>query len=145
MLFVPESHRLGVLEHRSPNNNPRTHALECCGDFPRDLAVACPLPAGGCTIHTSRTVHCTKTNTSPANRYAYILVFCVPPTPAANPTSYPWLDEKRTDDQRAKRAWLLRGGVFIVLMRKLRQGDLLSARGFAVAFKRGMRILRGNH
>ncbi len=142
MLFVPGSHRLGVLEHRSPNNDPRAHALECCGDFPRDEAVACPLPAGGCTIHTSKTIHCTKTNTSPGDRYAYTLVFAERPTPAANPISYPWLDEKQTEDQRAKRAWLRRGGVFIMLIRKLREGGFATPGGVAVAFKRGLRMLR---
>jgi len=57
MQFVPGTNRGDVLIHRSANNDPNTHALECCGNFDRTKAVACPLPSGGCTVHDGRTLH----------------------------------------------------------------------------------------
>src|ERR1700691_6115927 len=51
MVYMPRSHRLGVLPHGSPGNDPRVHALECTGEFNRAEAVACPISAGEATMH----------------------------------------------------------------------------------------------
>src|SRR5205085_8106879 len=77
MWFVPGSHRLDVLPHHSIDNNPRIHGLEVDGaDVVK--AIACPLPAGGCTIHHNRTLHYTGPNRSSQPRRALILGFGLP-------------------------------------------------------------------
>ena len=42
-------------------------------DVDPDLATACPVPAGGCTVHTGRTLHFTGGNTTAQPRRAYII------------------------------------------------------------------------
>jgi ectoine hydroxylase-related dioxygenase (phytanoyl-CoA dioxygenase family) len=56
MQFVPGSHREGVQPHHNINNDPRVHGLEI-DQFDPNQAVACPIPAGGVTIHHCRTIH----------------------------------------------------------------------------------------
>src|ERR1700731_3508099 len=96
MNFIEGSHTGRVLSHHSPGDDPTVHALECCGDFEPSKAVACPLPAGSCSIHYGRTLHSAGGNRSDQPRYAYILGFHVPPTPSVEERSFPWLGEKRT-------------------------------------------------
>jgi hypothetical protein len=55
MWFVPGSHRLEVLPHQSIGGDTRIHALEALGAITQG-AISCPLPAGGATFHTSRTL-----------------------------------------------------------------------------------------
>lgn len=88
MQFVPGSHRDGVLEHRLVS--PTAHGLVLA-----DLSVirhieACPLPAGGATVHTSTTVHYTGPNATDSPRRALIMAFDRPGTPLPEPRSYPW-------------------------------------------------------
>ncbi|MGA3171535.1 MAG: phytanoyl-CoA dioxygenase family protein [Chthoniobacteraceae bacterium] len=123
MEFIPGSHRGEVLAHRSPNNDRRAHALECCGDFDLSQAISCPLPAGGCTIHTARTLHGTGLNRSPAPRLAYVLSFGTPPRPAAQPRTFPWLDEKDTAQLRRQRGWMRRTGIFVKGWRTLKRTE----------------------
>jgi hypothetical protein len=142
MVFIPRSHDLGVLDHKSPDHDIRKHALECSDEFNAEGSVACPLPAGGCTIHNSRTLHRTTDNTSSTDRYAYILVFGAPMTPAEDVHSFPWLDKRRAADQETRRRWLLRGGIVILLLRKLRRGDFWN---FSLAWdslRRGLSNMR---
>ena len=99
MQFVPGSHRdRGILPHHSIGHDPRIHGLETDGVDPR-LAVACPLPPGGCTIHHCRTLHYTGPNRSGQPRRAYILTFRKPPVPLAVPRDFPWLTARKAARQ----------------------------------------------
>lgn len=106
MHFVPGSHREGILPHRSPNNDPRIHAIECALPIDMARAVACPLPAGGATIHGGRTLHYAGPNRSGGPRAAYILAFRTPLRRGeGNRTApYPWILEKRTARLERERA-----------------------------------------
>jgi hypothetical protein len=142
MSFIPGSHRKGIFGHRSPGNDAHVHALECCEDLSTMSVVSCPLPTGGCTLHHGRTLHCTSTNHSLIPRYAYILVFHIPPTPAREHRSFPWLAEKKSAEKARKRAWLLRGGALVIAWRKFRRGDLWDIAGIRYGIKRGLSALR---
>jgi Phytanoyl-CoA dioxygenase (PhyH) len=108
MMFIPKSHRQGILTHESPNHDPCTHVIVCPGEFREDRAVACPLPAGGCTIHDQRILHCTDNNLSGVDRYAYILMFGMASTPPSGKELFPWLEHRAVASLRAKRGWVLR-------------------------------------
>jgi hypothetical protein len=71
MQYVPGSHSRDVIfEH------PDKHVAE---------AVSCPIPAGGCTMHASYTLHYSAPNTSLTPRRAYILIFRAPALPREEP------------------------------------------------------------
>jgi len=123
MRFIPGSHRNEVLPHRTPNDDPHVHGLECYDGFDPAQAISCPLPAGGCTIHTGRTLHYAGPNHSPGPRLAYVLNFAIPPVPASKPRSFPWLHKKDTPRQRRMRAWMRHGGVFIETWRLIRRTE----------------------
>lgn len=74
MEFVAGSHRKPLLAHESYARRDGSRALAAA---PRDLAgqVACPVPAGGLTIHTPRTLHYTGRNATPRSRKAWIIHF----------------------------------------------------------------------
>jgi ectoine hydroxylase-related dioxygenase (phytanoyl-CoA dioxygenase family) len=77
MHFIPGKHLSPLLPHYvasgDPNNDARLLATD---QVETDLAVACPINAGGCTIHFSGTPHYTSGNTSPdRHRRAYIFTF----------------------------------------------------------------------
>ena len=77
--FVPGSHKFDVLPHHPIDNDPRIHGLEV--DEPERWdrqAVACPIPAGGATLHASYMLHSAKANSSSRPRRAYILTFRLP-------------------------------------------------------------------
>jgi ectoine hydroxylase-related dioxygenase (phytanoyl-CoA dioxygenase family) len=97
MYFIPGSHRLEVLPHHSINNDPRIHGLEVDMSFV-DLsqAVACPLPAGGATVHAARTLHYTPPNRSAIPRRAYILGFGTEQTRREAVRRFPWNEMKQT-------------------------------------------------
>lgn len=97
MQFVPGSHRKDVLPHHSIGNDPAVHGLEV--DDPERhaaYAVACPVPAAGCTMHAAYTLHYAAANTSPRPRRAYILIFRAPATVREVPIDNYWMREKRT-------------------------------------------------
>jgi hypothetical protein len=127
--FLPGSQSGRVLRHASPNNDPRIHALVCVDEFDETKAVACPLPAGGCTIHHCRTLHRTGANTSPNPRRAYILVFALPLTvnDELSP-QFPWNAEKQTADGVRRRAWRQRRGLMVEFVLKVqrRVGKLIT-------------------
>ncbi len=105
MQFVPRSHRNEILPHRSINNDPRIHGLEMVETPPQENVVACPLPPGGCTVHTNRTFHYTGPNRSDLPRRAYILGFGTQPTKRTDGRRFPWEEAKQTGRQeRAKAA-----------------------------------------
>src|SRR5262249_25958331 len=80
MQFIPRSHRQDVLPHHCIDNDPRIHGLEVDSIDP-STAAACPIPAGGATIHHNRTLHYTGPNRTSIPRRAYILGFGLPSTP----------------------------------------------------------------
>jgi ectoine hydroxylase-related dioxygenase (phytanoyl-CoA dioxygenase family) len=118
--FIPGSHRQRVLRHASPSNDPRVHALMCVDDFDETKAVACPLPAGGCTIHHCRTLHHAGANISPNPRRAYILAFALPLeiNPKLSP-QFPWNAEKQMASEGRKQQWRKRGGFVAEFVHKV--------------------------
>ena len=105
MWFVPRSHKSEIVPHHSIGHDVRVHGLEM--DAPPDMskAVACPIPAGGCTIHHNRTMHYAGANKSDRPRRAYILGFGLPNKQRATPGNFYWNKMKQTArDERAKAA-----------------------------------------
>lgn len=117
--FLPAPLERAVLPHRSPDGDGRVHGLECTGGFDPAQAVACPLPAGGCTIHGGRTLHGAGPNRSDAPRYAFVLVFSTPKRPAAAIVAHPWLEGRQTARAQRERAWMRRGGLLTHVWRRL--------------------------
>ena len=104
MQFVPGSHQWEVVTHHSINHDPRIHGLEVDA-IDTSTAVACPLPAGGATIHHNRTLHYTGPNHSDIPRRAYILIFGRKPTQSAEARDFYWNRQKETArQQRADQA-----------------------------------------
>jgi ectoine hydroxylase-related dioxygenase (phytanoyl-CoA dioxygenase family) len=107
MQFVPKSHLLDVLQHRSMNNDPRIHALELA---PEELHhtkafASCPLPPGGATFHGPYMLHHTGANRSAIPRRALILNAGLPPARREVPLRFSWKEGKATArDLRAKEA-----------------------------------------
>ncbi|MFZ4508517.1 MAG: phytanoyl-CoA dioxygenase family protein [Fimbriimonas sp.] len=101
--FMPGSHEWDVQEHRPIGGDVRVHGLEMVNlDLVKD-AVACPLPAGGITIHRNRTAHFAGPNTSNIPRRALILGTGLPNHPYAGSRAFPWNEIKQTArDERAK-------------------------------------------
>lgn len=143
MMFIPRSHRQGILTHESPNHDPRKHVIVCPAGFQEEQAVACPLPAGGCTIHDQRTLHCTGNNLSGVDRYAYILMFGMASTPPSGKKLFPWLEHRGIAALRAKRGWVLRGGFFVLFLKALRRGQLRSFADIRDLVARGFKAIRG--
>ena len=120
--FVPGSQRGPVLRHASPGNDPRIHGLECIDEFDETKAVACSLPAGGCTIHHCRTLHHAGANTSPNPRRAYILAFATPLK--INPklsAQFPWNAEKQMASEERKKVWRKQGGFVAEFVHKVQR------------------------
>jgi ectoine hydroxylase-related dioxygenase (phytanoyl-CoA dioxygenase family) len=134
MSFIPGSNRLPVLEHRPMGNNPRVHALECLGGFNPNDAVECPLPAGGATIHTHRTLHYAGPNQSDRCRIAYALLFDTPGQPRVDARPFTWA-KAVTDRAGRERDWMRRGGLLVYMWR---QRHRLATR-FWVALRRSLR------
>lgn len=106
MQFVPQSHYQEVLPHHSIGHDPRIIGLEV--DDPEEWAakaVPCPIPAGGATIHHSRTLHYTGPNRSSEPRRAYILGFGVPAKPRNEERDFYWQRMQQTQwHERVKAA-----------------------------------------
>lgn len=101
--FVPGSHEWPVLEHRPIGGDVRVHGLEMVDLEVTKSAIACPLPAGGITIHRNRTAHYAGANTSNIPRRALILGTGCPNHPYPGTRSFPWNEIKQTArDERAK-------------------------------------------
>jgi len=94
MQFIPGSHKQEVLPHHSIGHDPRVHGLEM--DQLPTGAVACPLAAGGCTIHHNRTFHYAGANRSDMPRRAYILTFGTPRAKRISTRDFYWNKQKRT-------------------------------------------------
>lgn len=102
--FVPGSHELDVLPHHPIDNDPRIHGLEV--DEPEHWdrqAVACPIPAGGATLHASYMLHSAKANSSNRPRRAYILTFRLPAKKREVPIDNYWKHAQQTARQTRAR------------------------------------------
>ncbi|MGC4046873.1 MAG: phytanoyl-CoA dioxygenase family protein [Armatimonas sp.] len=104
--FMPGSHEWPILEHRSIGGDVRVHGLEICDLSVIKDPVACPLPAGGITIHRNRTAHYAGANESDVPRRALILGAGLPNHPYPGPArSFPWNEAKQTPrEARAREA-----------------------------------------
>lgn len=103
--FMPGSHEWDVLPHQSIGGDARIHGLEMVDPSVLVDPVACPLPAGGITIHRNRTAHYAGPNTSPIPRRALILGAGLPnkPFPGA-PRRFFWNEVKATPREQRARA-----------------------------------------
>jgi ectoine hydroxylase-related dioxygenase (phytanoyl-CoA dioxygenase family) len=103
MQFIPQSHKGDVLPHHPIGHDPRIHGLEvdACD---ASSAVACPLPAGGATIHHCRTLHYTGPNRSSGMRRAYVHTFAAPYVKRSEARDFYWQKQRRTarDERRAQ-------------------------------------------
>ena len=139
--FVPGSHRIPVLQHRSANNDPTSQAIECTETIDESAAVACPLKIGGATLHHHRTLHRSAPNVSGVPRFTYIMTFGLTPVRVSEERAFPWLSQKETPIQEQKKRWMRRGGVVVTVWRRLKRGDLTNWRAVVYGMKRSLRIL----
>lgn len=142
MAYVPGSNKGPVLPHGFPGGDPRIHALECTSGFdPRD-AVSCPLEAGGCVIHSGRTVHGAGPNTSRGDRMAYVLIFDKVPVPAKIPREFPWRAHHKTARSRRELEWRRSGGLLVHLWRQRTRVRITSLRTLVFDMRRAARAVR---
>ncbi|MEX0777265.1 MAG: phytanoyl-CoA dioxygenase family protein [Phycisphaeraceae bacterium] len=107
MWFTPGSHTArDIWRHQSIGNDPRIHALELHPDeMPRvKNAVACPLPAGGCTLHGGYMLHYTGPNISDIPRRALILMGGLPAVTRTTPRDLHWMKDKQTARMQRQKA-----------------------------------------
>jgi hypothetical protein len=142
MAYIPGTHKGPVLPHGFPGDDPRIHALECVGGFDAQNAVSCPLPAGGCVIHSGRTLHGAGPNLSTGDRMAYVLIFDRVPTPAKVARHFPWRGEHRTARAQREREWRRQGGLLVHLWRQRTRVRLTSVRALLFDMRRAARALR---
>ena len=104
MQFIPGSHKGDVLPHHSIGHDPRIHGLEVDDEMDASTAVACPIPAGGATIHHCRTLHYTGPNHTDTTRRAYIHTWAAPYKSRTVPRDFYWQRTRQTarDERRLK-------------------------------------------
>lgn len=141
MLYLPGSHLGPVREHGFPGGDARVHALECVADFDAEAAVACAMPAGGCVIHSQRTLHAAPPNVSDGDRLAYVLIFDTVPTFSGTHRDFPWLRERRTARDERERNWRRNGGLLVHLWRQRRRMRVVSARTLLFDLRRAGRAV----
>src|SRR5438552_5388432 len=91
MEFVPGSHRdAHVFEHRRPGGNDDSRGLELADASALTEVVACPLSAGGATLHHSYMLHHTPPNQTSEPRRALIAIFGLPPEQRVDPPRFAW-------------------------------------------------------
>jgi ectoine hydroxylase-related dioxygenase (phytanoyl-CoA dioxygenase family) len=118
MAYIPKSHLGDVLPHQRASRN--VDALECI-EVDADRAVICPIPVGACVVHTGLTIHGSGPNLSDQPRYAYVLIFRLPPVCSLRLRQFPWLTDTQTPRMLRERAWRLRSGKMIMLWRKIKR------------------------
>jgi ectoine hydroxylase-related dioxygenase (phytanoyl-CoA dioxygenase family) len=101
MQFIPGTHEWEVQPHHPINHDPRIHGLEI-DTVDASQAVACPLPAGGATLHGSRTLHYAGPNTTGRDRRSYIMMIAKPVRDRKEPRDFYWIRQQQT--ARMKRA-----------------------------------------
>jgi ectoine hydroxylase-related dioxygenase (phytanoyl-CoA dioxygenase family) len=77
MQFIPYSNLGNLLPHYSTTTDAKLGILKT-DHVATDRAVACPVKAGGCTIHLPKTLHYTAPNDTPNTRRTYNLMFGAP-------------------------------------------------------------------
>jgi hypothetical protein len=120
MAYIPGSHLLGVLPHRLNGGAKEANTIECYAGFDPNTAAVRPIPAGAMIIHHGRTVHGSSGNKTNTPRLAYILQYSTPVGISKEIRKAPWLDHLRSANQRRRKSFLLRGGIFPELLRVLR-------------------------
>jgi Phytanoyl-CoA dioxygenase (PhyH) len=142
MAYIPESHKGPVLPHGFPGGDARIHALECLTGFDPQDAVHCPLPAGGCVIHSQRTVHGASPNVSDRDRMAYVLIFDRVPTRAEVVRHFPWREEHRPARAQRELEWRRQGGLLVHLWRQRSRMRVTSVRTLLFDMRRAARAVR---
>lgn len=101
MHFIPSAYRLPLLEHDIRANGPQ-HLLAIRHPeraLNLSLAIACPLKAGGATVHTHGTPHFTPGNsTSDRPRRAYVFKFAKAPVGLSPQELSPSCGQEATPD-----------------------------------------------
>jgi hypothetical protein len=120
MAYIPRSHLLGVLPHRLNGGAKEANTIECYAGFDPKTAAIRPIPAGAMIIHHGRTVHGSAGNKTNTPRLAYILQYSTPVRISKEIREAPWLEHLRSANQRRRKSFLLRGGIFPELVRVLR-------------------------
>jgi len=120
MAYIPGSHLLGVLPHRLNGGAKEANTIECYAGFDPQTAAVRPIPAGAMIIHHGRTIHGASGNKTNTPRLAYILQYSTPVRISKEIREAPWLDHLRSANQRRRKTFLLRGGIFPELLRVLR-------------------------
>jgi len=120
MAFIPRSHKLGILPHRLNGGASEATSIECCGEFDRTAAKVCPIRAGAITIHHGRTIHGASRNLSDGPRLGYILNYKTPPRARPELGSFSWNGQAARHITHRRKLWLLRGGIFMEMLRFLR-------------------------
>jgi hypothetical protein len=120
MAYIPGSHLLGVLPHRLNGGAKEANTIECYAGFDPKTAAVRPIPAGAMIIHHGRTIHGSSGNKTNTPRLAYILQYSTPVRISKEIREAPWLDHLRSANQRRRKSFLLRGGIFPELLRVLR-------------------------
>lgn len=95
MQFVRGSHRQGVFDHHPLGGDVEMHLLEADIEINPADVVVCPLPKGGATFHSQRTLHFTAVNRTKRPRLAFPTEFQVTPTRRPVPANRPWVDDWR--------------------------------------------------
>ena len=142
MAYIPGSHLGPVLPHGFPHGDARIHALECIEGFDPRQAVHCPLPAGGCVLHTGRTVHGAGPNLSDEPRMAYVLIFDRVPTPSPTVRHFPWREKHRPARVQRELAWRRQGGLLVHLWRQRTRVRLTSIRTLLFDMRRALSAVR---
>jgi ectoine hydroxylase-related dioxygenase (phytanoyl-CoA dioxygenase family) len=112
MQFIPGSHRQPLRNHTHEGGDAVKHIL-VADDVDVSQATVCPLPAGGCTFHHSRTLHYTAPNTTDRPRLAFPVEFQLAPTRRDVPLTQPWVDEHRAASGRGAPDGYFADGVFV--------------------------------
>lgn len=139
MQYIPGSHMLGVLPHRLNGGATEANTIECYEGFDLQSAVVRPIPAGAMIIHHCRTVHGAAGNKTNNPRLAYILQYSTPVKISKKIREAPWLEHLRSANQRRRKSFLLRGGIFPEVLRVLRS----DRHSVAFFWRRRVNQLRG--
>jgi hypothetical protein len=143
MRYIPGSHLIGVRTHQLRDGASDADTIECCDGFDPQTAVSHPIPAGAMIIHHGRTIHGAAGNRSEVPRLAYVVSYLTPPKKRLVPLEFPWLEELRRSTRKHRNITLLRGGVFLELVRILRS-DRYADRHFLSGFvRRRIKQLQG--
>jgi ectoine hydroxylase-related dioxygenase (phytanoyl-CoA dioxygenase family) len=102
MQFIPSTHILEVQPHHNIAHDPRIHGLEV-DEVDATKVVACPIPAGGATIHHCRTLHYAGPNHSDMPRRAYILLFRLPPKKREIVRDFYWQKDEHLQPREQRR------------------------------------------